>query len=196
MVRDAARQTNCMSNMRQVGVGLFAYMSEQDSAPWGLTDASEWRTDVANYMDVLLPARVFCCPSVTTGVASTSHYSGHPQFFPWTYSGGILIPGRQSDLRPDFAIVYDGTQYSDGTTNAYPIAWNVGPVWGWLEWSDPAQVSLGDPADGAGSYNIRFRHRQSANHLFGDMHVAPQKNTSLIGNDYKIARNGRKFGWE
>ena len=199
MVRDAARRSVCASNMRQVGMGLFAYMGEQESAPWGLTNNSEWRTDIATYMDTLLPSRAFCCPSVTTGIASTSHFSGHPQFFPWINSNSppdtIVTPGTTRDLRPDFAIVYDGTQYSDGTTNSYPMTWNVGAVWGWLEGPNAsldAPATLGDPTDGAGSYNIRFRHRALANHLYGDMHVAAERSNSLLVRNYRCARNGRK----
>ena len=200
MVRDTARRTVCSSNMRQVGMGLYGYMGEQESAPWGLTDTSEWRTDIASYMEVLLPSKSFCCPSVITGVASTSHFSGHPQFFPWTGSGGTNIPGRMQDLREDLVIAAEGTQYSDGSTNAYPILWNVGAVWLFLDpalgWDDKSQVDLGDPADGFGSYNVRFRHRGWANHLFGDMRVTAQRSTSLIVNNYRVARNGRKLGWE
>ncbi len=199
MVRDSARSSSCASNLRQVGMVIANYINEQESAPMGLDfDAgTEWRSTMAAYADIALPHPAFNCPAAKRGPVIVGHYSGNIQFFPWKQAGGYrLIPGTQRDMKADFAFVHDGTLGSESSApyDAYPLAWST-PSFFYNDWPD-YPVDFGDPQDGPGSYNVSFRHRGRANHLWGDLHVSSLGPRGQTAYTYRIPRNGRRFDFE
>src|SRR5436309_4382623 len=48
--RDKARQTSCLSNLRQLGTGMMMYMQDNDDIY-----PSVWYTDTGHWANVLLP---------------------------------------------------------------------------------------------------------------------------------------------
>jgi len=200
MVRDSARTVSCASKLHQVGAGIFAYVQGERQVPWGMdfVAMTDWRTDIAAYVDMPAPAS-FTCPGAKRGAVAIGSYSGNNQFFPWAQASGYRKRnGRIQDFRPDLAFVYDGTLGSDGSLphDAYPIVWTV---WGYSDasWADPnGQGVFNNPPDGPGSWSISFRHRRKANHLWGDLHVSAVADGELIKYNYLIDRNGRKMDWE
>jgi len=204
MVRDAARRTNCLSNMRQIGVTISTYLSENETVPWGMESGSDWRRSLAAFADQTLPAKQWSCPAVTDGLAPVSHYSGQMVFFPWKERSDMVPPnimkcGSTRDLRATFALVYDGTRFFDVWTgpNAYPICWDLPAWWAWSTSSDSNDLAnLGDLPDAPWRSYIRFRHRGTAVHLFGDMRVDAVRTNALTKGAYRTARDGRKYPWD
>jgi prepilin-type N-terminal cleavage/methylation domain-containing protein/prepilin-type processing-associated H-X9-DG protein len=130
--RGAARDALCLANLRQVGIGSYAYHGDYDHFPVGdtgsLFSGTDWtRTMPGPYMGgssstIEQRKKVLRCP---TGLAqgygddngNAHHYSAHPRLFPAiTYEdrfvgGGVNYrPYSQEDLnRPsDLLLVADG----------------------------------------------------------------------------------------
>ncbi len=131
--RDAARTTQCLSGLRQMGIGFNAYASEYKgrlplgdfypaSGPQG-----DWTTLLSSYMegqgDVSFGAGrnpVLTCPSAVLDGADL-HYSAHPRLFrpgylttdPLRgYAAGSSLNPRIEDERSatEQVVVFDGVQ--------------------------------------------------------------------------------------
>lgn len=107
MARESARSTACLSNVRQIGVLLNAYLVTSDGYLPNLTNR-EFVTDPLPVMDNVLVSRndsteVFDCPADTGDVYETS---GTSYFWNFTVSGqrieqlDSLVGGSQAELVP------------------------------------------------------------------------------------------------
>ncbi len=82
--REKARQTSCLSNMKQIGLGVKMYVSDYDSKyprEWyGALPDGNYATRGLNYREMLLPYikndQIWLCPS-REGTFYTCHYSGY-----------------------------------------------------------------------------------------------------------------------
>ena len=97
--RENARRSSCLSNLKQIGLGLMQYTQDYDEKyPLGLrgTFGNTWSLDIAPYVK---SEQVFRCPSDPVGVALNSwagprlSYAGNgyltDQFGGWQFRGII-----------------------------------------------------------------------------------------------------------
>jgi prepilin-type N-terminal cleavage/methylation domain-containing protein len=197
-VRDAARSASCSSNMRQIGMTLTAYLNDFPVVPEGL----DWRVKLSDFADLAMPSKMWSCPAAH-GTPLTSHYTGQPHFFLAEFIGPnspTFRAGGTRDLRPDFAILYDGTQRLLPSMNdAHPTPWDFpGLFQGWWResWESKQTPANFTDLDGTTNAGLRFRHRGSAPHLFGDMHTEMVRKGSKMVITYAIPRNGRIWPWQ
>ncbi len=109
--REKARQTSCLSNMRQIGNATLMYCSDYDGrwcpSPTERADVVGWRVDLAalapqaQIQPYVKNIQVHCCPSRTDRTPWTS--GGHPMWgsmaYPDEFAGKCLGygPGQFSN---------------------------------------------------------------------------------------------------
>ena len=198
LVRTSARSMSCSSNVRQIGLVLTHYINDFEIMAEGMS----WREKVSDYADIDIPSKLWFCPAARQAPTSSSHYTGQPHFFLAEFIAATptFKAGTRRDLRPDFAILYDGTQrLLPNLGDAHTTAWDFPGLWsGWWKesWESKQTVATFGDIDGTGSAGVRFRHQGTAAHLFGDMRVEMIRNSTQMVMTYAIARNGRIWPWQ
>ncbi|MEM6391712.1 MAG: DUF1559 domain-containing protein [Planctomycetota bacterium] len=194
--REAAKTSVCSSNLRQIGIALNAYETDQGTLPPGLVDFTPYRDWTLIIEDDYLPDRdnvaVFQCPAASS-FSGPNHYSVHPRLMPdvRTYetvrTDAIKNPS-------DLFVVGDGSiNLANQTAQAMMsgiAGWRI--TWGWhhlvyrswesFAWDDACPS--GNNVDSTGSH-ARFRHNGDTvgNFLFLDGHgESLQQNDLLIRN--------------
>lgn len=83
--RDKAHSSNCLSNEKQIGIGILAYANDWDSVmPWGYDSKSvlaTWTGPLAEYLMLKEKAELANCPSNKKPDSSTD-YSTNSQVLP------------------------------------------------------------------------------------------------------------------
>ena len=162
--REKARQTSCLSNLRQMATAIMSYAQDYDerfpatAIRWDGTPGSggEFMTPYALWMELIQPYcknwQIFVCPSKTTGTvtgrlsgttlpnAAYGGYTGNQCFgYSWTSSGGVAMAALENPAEVIYA--------SEG------IYWCTRPYW----W----------PAN----YALDSRHNDGVNNAFADGHA-------------------------
>ncbi|HEX5222809.1 MAG TPA: DUF1559 domain-containing protein [Verrucomicrobiae bacterium] len=191
--REKGRSANCISNLKQIGVGMLMYANDSDCYPPGRwAGMTQWDLCVGVYAggksDPLLPdarSGVFMCPSVKiSNLGTRLNYSANPNVCKEITANAGPVRANQLQRTTDIILVGDAIQYAeDGTSHA--LLWGVSGSSGKAAyWNDgdptraaaPIQIGLDtdrifDVADPAGS-NFRYRHGIGGiNALLGDGHV-------------------------
>ena len=132
--RKSAQNMQCLSNQRQMGIGLTGYALEHKQLlPFGSVtnpadpDHSDWMIEISGYIDGgkgtynsdTEPNPTFICPSnaLNTGF---KHYSGHPVLLPTKEFG---LPDKQMKVdsqarNTEILLLTDGSQVPDGNPDA------------------------------------------------------------------------------
>jgi type II secretory pathway pseudopilin PulG len=198
--REAARRTQCMNNLKQIGLALHTYHDEYNTFPPAyVADAGgkpmhSWRVLILPYLEeralyneydfsepwdgpnnsrlLARMPRVFACPSDSSSTASTT-----------TDYAGVL--GEHC--------VFRGTQpvrmadISDGTSNTLLVGEAAGAR---IPWMKPADINidqhpaLGDPDGFSGNHagGVNFLHCDAAVR-FISLSINPQTLTALFTRD-------------
>ena len=192
--REKGRSANCLSNLKQIGVGVLLYANDSECYPPGRwAGITQWDLCVGVYAggksDPLLPdarSRVFMCPSVKISNTGTRlNYSANPNVCKEITATAGPVRANQVQRTTDVIIAGDAVQYSeDGMAHA--LLWGLSGSSGKaIYWNDGDPAKAGDPiqvgsdtdrvfdvTDAAGS-NLRYRHGSYAiNALLGDGHVS------------------------
>ncbi len=210
--RESARSASCMSNLKQIGVAMQIYVSENAGYyPWsgvaapvaGLPD--QWDYAISPYLGGSITVRptVFLCPSRTmkTHGNNISTYSIHQGICPnvATWSGNTpatFTPAALTTLTKastmwrgsETILVGDAMQLD--TMDALPGntfqdsvgAGAMGVNFARTSATQDTAANTGLDQDGlaAGNRsNLRYRHRNNANALFCDGHVATLKKGTI-----------------
>lgn len=163
--REKARQTNCLSNVRQIGLAMQQYAQDYDErfplawygpgSPWNDADPNLCK----KYLDVIEPyvknTQMFRCPSRP----NQGWGSGHA-YRPWGYSyncsgGGASGISLAQIQAPASKIMLGDALWDD---------WRINPRWWDLPGSCPTNVEVLDWAKQRG-------HFDGANYLFMDGHA-------------------------
>ncbi|MEN6643953.1 MAG: DUF1559 domain-containing protein [Armatimonadia bacterium] len=146
--REKARQTSCLSNLKQIGVGLQMYSSDYDEQLVRYSGSDYlW---VEKIMPYVKNQQMFKCPSSNSGwgVSNTARCSTvHPPESGWSARGGYVTYGM--------CTITESATYRDFNDDG-DVTDNLGYGMGWAE----AQVQL--PAEKiavAESSCPRFRGR-------------------------------------
>jgi prepilin-type N-terminal cleavage/methylation domain-containing protein/prepilin-type processing-associated H-X9-DG protein len=167
--REKARQSSCLSNTKQIVLGVLQYAQDYDET---LPYASTWGEPTPkNWFDYLEPyvknTQIFRCPSQNGANGYGWNYqnlgyraaANDYRYGPGTSLGAIQQPAELIVLgdNPDVA----SGQYGAGSVYIY----------------GPTQVS--PPADGVG--NVSGRHNEGGNYAFSDGHSKWLSRTNAAG---------------
>lgn len=204
--RAKARQTACVSNQRQIGVGILAYAQDYDETlpisnypdPTG-TNNTGWQYMVDPYVRANFPVKIvdsagkslsiYYCPDFTDTSASarpSSSYNTNRTFF-----GSLdtnLSAANRGPAASLAALTIPGQDVFLAESNGGCV-WTEGA-------DDPASYAAlgGTLKSCTNSYLIgRTRHGGGANYLLGDGHVkwykAPSPSYTLSGSTYTPVRS-------
>ncbi len=197
--RENARRSSCLSNLRQIGLGLQQYtqdFDEQNSRSWYVSSGPSSASASYKWMDAIYPyvksEQVFNCPSHTLPVnipPSLSTFDSY-QFRNGTrwgsYAANVTYFG-DGNFNP-FLSRSVATWESPSTTvyvvdgvGRYEIAWDTGnpPI----SAPNPRYISVG------GFPTVFERHLETSVTLFCDGHAKAQKleKLTVIGNQGRYA---------
>ena len=179
--RENARRSSCMSNMKQIGLGLLQYSQDYDEAimPYKNSIAG-WRTHVQPYIK---STQVFACPSagnrtpggtVTAANPGGTAYDGSPISYAGNYITGYGYGA------PDYN---RGWGYFSYETNAVPpvtlamfdyVASTIAVVE--VERTRDYRINMASTGSCSNDYDnygtcLWSKHLQTANYLFADGHA-------------------------
>jgi len=187
--RDKARQTSCLSNMKQLGLGVMQYVQDYDqsypyvrqlSAP-----VSVWGADIYPYVKSM---QVFVCPSNTTddGLSMGSGLNGTLRI-PASYamndrmgntsSGSVPAPLTDGGLdKPSQKILIAETKAMNGTDGKlYPHS-----IYAYWDWAIPYPNAPYNNGKSQWENWAFFGHSGMANFIFIDGHVKAMKPTATV----------------
>jgi len=193
-VKERGRSTQCLNNLKQIGLGVTMYADDNEYYPPGRqAGVTQWDLCLGGYLggitdpnDPAARTAVFMCPSAkvnNTGVRL--NYSANPNVCK-EITPTVGQVSADSIARPaDVILAGDSIQYAaDG--NSHAIFWGaLGSSGSPIYWNDGNPANAGAPVptggdqdqayatgDPAGS-NFRYRHGgQAANALFLDGHAS------------------------
>lgn len=194
--KDRSKAIKCLSNEKQMGVGIDLYVQDFNYYPPGREyGVTQWEMCVGSYAggstDMLAQearTALFVCPSARSSVTTNSirlNFSGNPNILREVTKDKGPAKGDEVKRPTESILVADSIQYApDGSSHA--ILWGVvGSNGTAVYWNDglsengdsPIQVGrdedrvsdVNDPA----AADIRYRHGlKHANSLFADGHVS------------------------
>lgn len=190
--RERGKAIACLSNQKEIGVGMLLYVDDYQYYPPGRQDGiTQWDLCVGAYAggknDLVSPearTALFMCPSARVrNLGVRLNYSANPNVCKEVTA--TLGPSRPEELRRpvESIVVGDGIQYQpDGSAHA--ILWGVqGSSGNAIYWNDgdqakaTAAIPVGEDKDQeyatmdpAGA-NFRYRHGKLINALFADGHA-------------------------
>ena len=208
MVRENARSMSCRNNLKQLGTAVLAYANDNESTlPPGidLTGAS-WMSAIASYINSTSStalAPVYKCPSA--GIkGGTCHYTALPSIFAqlprWTSNPGArTYCATLTEMRPEVALIFDGTQDPTYSNNARQMAFNTSGYDRFFPSAVDNQVvtNAANFKDGTGFYTAWRHQGNRCSYVFTDGHVASYAfNQGLLYRQLTIVRANRKWEWE
>ena len=195
--RENARRTSCLSNLKQIGLGLLQYTQdydEQNSRSWFVNSGASSATGSYKWMDAIFPyvknEQLFNCPSHTLPVTiapSTSVFDSYKfrDGTKWgSYAANVTYFGEGA-INPFLARALSSWEVPSTTIYAvegvgrYEIAWENGnpPV----DTQTPRHISVG------GFPTMTERHLGTGAVLYCDGHAKAQN----LDNFIKVGDQGR-----
>jgi len=188
-VRASARDANCKSNLRQIGLAALMYESDNGRFPASLArnPTTPWPQQLREYLggtdpdspDQWLNTEVIVCPERTITPSgeerNRSSYSAHPGIMPDLAENNLAQFRDRWNLerirRPTQLILFgDAIQQSHG--GSHSNFWSVD------EMRNPGSpnnaesfIGNGPNEDGGNEGHFRFRHNGRMNAVFVDGHV-------------------------
>lgn len=151
--REKARQTSCLSNIRQLGAAMMMYVSDCDERFVSTDDDRHWYTLMYPYVG---NDQVFQCPSLNDAGNPYTDYS----------INGVLAHGiAQSELTKPAGMIMLGERARDMSWDGYHPWPRDGVSWN--------NLSAYIAADGHNWFLLHLaeeRHNQGCNYAFADGH--------------------------
>lgn len=202
-VRESAKSSACLSNLRQIGLATNMYVAERDRFPYSTAPGGiNWRQALRPYLDAGEAtaanennSAVVVCPSreiVPDNAADfyRASYSAHPRLLvnPGDSTAGNPGAVRASRVtRPSEIILYgDATQQANGGSHSQ--FWSVPEMradGSPGEGGNPIAVDDATDSDPQSSAFIRYRHNGSMNAVFADGHVASFKKGTILNRNVR-----------
>jgi prepilin-type N-terminal cleavage/methylation domain-containing protein/prepilin-type processing-associated H-X9-DG protein len=175
--REAARATQCRSNLKQIGTGLLMYAQDYDEiipkAWFGSTNAPSDAVALYKWMDAVIPyiknEAVFNCPSTSTQKYSFRNGTNYGHYrISAAYWGGSPVSGPQNRPLSTMAVPADTVLAADCLPGGFEFGWPGIP-------NNPAIVNSSPRTLSA----LVERHSDTCNTLFCDGHVKAFKLDTL-----------------
>ncbi|MBW3625506.1 MAG: DUF1559 domain-containing protein [Armatimonadetes bacterium] len=186
--REKARQSSCMNNMKQIGIGAYQYLQDWDEHyPWSRFPAhgTNNRTYSYNWKDAIRGQvksdAVYRCPS--NDYASEKDEAGRfPRSYAMNGAAFAEYDGGAPDKCCDDSLA--SRMYDRGPLSLGDINDPAGLIW-IIEvrspWADLHTTALSwrdyDGKQGHGPYHV---HNKGQNYLFADTHAKWHKMTSTL----------------
>jgi len=196
--RESARRTSCISNLRQIGLGLLQYIQDNDernTKQWVGSTGDSNATTSYKWMDAIFPyvksEQLFNCPSHSlpsvVGVRTYDKYkfrSGRN----WG-SYGVNVSYFDIDLDPDPV----GQRFLNPFQSPHQSSWEAPSTtiyaadtggrfefaWDFATYGNPA-ITPGPPRNLASPHGLTERHLDTVGILFCDGHAKAQKMEKLL----------------
>jgi len=207
--RENARRASCMSNLKQMGLGIAQYKQDYDEK-WpgfglGTSGDSKWGQAIQPY---LKSVQIFQCPSEPTPGNSNPNaepYSGTygvTSFSDYFYNAGITdyVPNVGNPGKSDAALSQPSLTIAVGDNGPYD-AGNIIPYYqdGSHNGFNCAGIIVASTdtncADAAFNRTAAVRHLEGANYGFADGHVKWYRSTAIYGNAtlFSVSGNSPTF---
>lgn len=147
--RDKAHSSNCLSNEKQIGIGILAYANDWDSMlPWGYDSKAvlaTWTGPLGSYLNLVEKPQIADCP--TNKMNTSTDYSTNSQVLPtlvWTTSNkfhkivefknasSVIMLGDSTDTNGNRCFESRGEPSGGGTRSAFrpfPVTpYRLGPI--------------------------------------------------------------------
>lgn len=194
-VRENARRSSCMSNMKQLGLGMIQYAQDYDEyeakSYYNGTGASDYSTGAYKWMDAIYPyiksEAVYRCPSDKTSSTTPYRYYGNvtgPSFAWGSYvmNNGYYAGGgnpthspsnrRLSEFQAPSTTIWIVEQHVPGIGSNIEISW---PDWTGTPGNGGTHVQMlqagGNNYMKTDAAAMVERHLNTTNLLFCDGHV-------------------------
>jgi len=108
--REKARQTSCLANVKQIGLGMLMYAQDYDeSMPRG--SAVTWNpTSPNSHMMGIMPyvknIQIFSCPSLPNAYGLTNNFVVPGQYYPASYGFNYCLPAAMAQITAPAEMVY------------------------------------------------------------------------------------------
>jgi prepilin-type N-terminal cleavage/methylation domain-containing protein/prepilin-type processing-associated H-X9-DG protein len=212
--KDSGLATSCMSNTRQIGLGVMMYSGDnKDIYPnewWvngpyknalGLACGGEWQTTPAHVLvPYLVNAKIWVCPKKLRGLT----YTTQPGVFDPSITGFISygfnylgLFGGSSDEPLEFKVndVFRPSQVvaideCNGSTNPKEIGGSIGDgnadaAWHDDYWSENSYPNTSVIGIANCRMQIQFgKHNKRVNIIYADGHTSPSKPSQLLWGQY------------
>lgn len=180
--REKARQTNCLSNLKQIGNGFAMYNQDYDGC-YPCTDPAYWP-------GYALPA--YCGESASDAGDWFKNYTYVAQLQP--YIKNVQLFKCPSD--PNTVVTHQaGRTFTSYWYRVFYGGWNIGAQWSGFSTSPLSDSAIGYPANLIMSYESTHWHDNrwhepsaKLNVIFADCH-AKVVSSGVVGDDW-IARSG------
>ena len=198
--RENARRSSCMSNLKQIGLGILQYAQDYDEKmprAWYGTDPFDnngvnywWQDATAPY---LKSSQIFVCPSATGDAARYTPRRGRDgsgtywgsynmNSVYWDEGTGIIAPANNGMNLAAIESVATTIEASDGNSS-YQLAWKnkaEQPVAPTIANGVKSLSKQGTNGTDNGEGALVERHLETTNVLFCDGHVKSMKGDSLM----------------
>lgn len=204
--RGRAQATQCLSNLKQIGVGLTMYVDDHRVYPPGRqAGVTQWDLCVGGYaggkadpLSLEARTKLFMCPAARLGTNEIRlNYSANPNVCKEIIANVGPVSANEVRRPVEIMVIADGIQYSPGG-NSHAIFWGVENSSGTpIYWNDGipangnAPIRVGSDLDqmfptiDPNGANLRYRHAVRATGLFADGHASHiQKGKVLERNVY------------
>lgn len=203
-VRDSAKSSTCLSNLRQIGLATNMYVAEKNRYPYSTaSDGVNWRQALRPYLDAGEAtaanennSAVVVCPSrdiVPANTADTyrASYSAHPRLLvnPGDNFAGNPVAARATLVtRPSEVILFGDATQQQGHGGSHSQFWSVAEMkYDGNAGDADKPISADDSTDRdpqSGGY-IRYRHGESMNAVFVDGHVATFRKGTILNRNVR-----------
>jgi prepilin-type N-terminal cleavage/methylation domain-containing protein/prepilin-type processing-associated H-X9-DG protein len=200
--REKARQSSCLSNVKQISLGAMMYTQDYDetyppglvgspgAGPGPVSQSASWFSDSKMHFDIIYPyvmnVQVFECPSGGGGSLYSLNYGFNVNICPDVRTGGSPVKMATVKAPANVFMCLDAGPYRVGpgyiTRPTYSY-WYVPGTWD--ESADPDATgfhSSGDLSGFARSDYMSGRHNQGINIGFADGHAKWMSGQYVRGN--------------
>ena len=182
-----ARQTQCLSNMRQIGIALMLYQGDCQTLPPTASQVPDFMNPAAapNCLKAIAPylqgqdqtfsSKVYSCPdakkpgdvSDATAISATS------------YLPNAVLMGKALEMipNPSEIIIIQETIRLVSFTALRPGVGLGGPAGEYVTWHDNQTPTVGLPP---GTQNYSYHHSQGGNFVLTDGHAEYRKAATLL----------------
>lgn len=204
--REKARQASCLSNEKQIGLGILQYSQDYDetypmstyvdAAAGGSNPEFHWPRTVEPYIkagvakvagdaDRWGKSSIFHCPSAQDN--QENNYGVHRYICAQAGNSEVVPLAALSEPATKILALEKG---NNGPENSWSFAYFLPEEWYWTDWKGgSAKYDLDrdddKPWNGTwpetGSLFPRYRHSKTTNALFADGHVKAMSRGSLSG---------------